>query len=605
MARRTQKLIQKYGAWFPGDADPLEIEFLFIHGLGYHVDKRGKYGKGLAYHVTEAMKMLWPEPDVYWHKWNHILVDEFLGGPGRTGVFGPSNSQKSSTLSRAALTLWYARPHGTTVLISSTTLDALKKRIWDYVVGYDKAARSRYPELPGSLIESKLMLLADDSGTEGRSFKNGVVGVACHKGGQWQGLAEYVGIKNEVMILICDECQFMPIGFLDSLANLESNENCYAALMGNLPDTHCPLAQACEPKNGWDSLPATNVSRVYETRWKNGRAIQLVAADSPNLDYPEGQEPFKNLIGRRYIEQCAYNYGVGTAKYNMFASGQIPDASMSATVFTKTEALRMHAKENVVWGHETVVRGYGLDAAYSGVGGDRTVGIPFIFGKDFRGQHKLWFGPMKIYEGSDDPKKMSHAEAIAEQVKIECELHAVEPQHLFYDGTGRSELTIALARAWSSKVVPLEFGGPATERPGFTGEKHLDDRNNKKAGDKKTCREMYDRFVSELWFAWAHCVRADQMRGLSDDLIQEGCQRKWELIREAKQSIEPKHEMKERGLRSPDLSDAAVCCVEGARRLGFPLGKDSIPVQKRTTVWIESLYEEQWRREAERTLEVA
>jgi hypothetical protein len=95
------------------------------------------------------------------------------------------------------------------------------------------------------------------------------------------------------------------------------------------------------------------------------------------------------------------------------------------------------------------------------------------------------------------------------------------------------------------------------------------------------------------------------MRGMNDELIEEGCQRKWELVRESKQSIEPKSEMKERGLRSPDLADAAVCCVEGARRLGFPLGKDSIPVDKRTTRWIESLYEDQWRKEAEQQLEVA
>lgn len=545
------------------------------------------------------MRMAWP--DMYWHRWTDLLLEEFLKHPGRTGCFGPSSSQKSFLFSRAALTMFYARPHGTTVLISSTTLDALKRRIWDYVVSSDKSARRIFPWLPGSLIESKLMLLADASDADGRSFKNGVVGVACRKGGQWQGLEEYVGTKNEVVILVADEAHFMPMGFLDSLANLESNDCCYSAIMGNLPDVHNPLGAACEPRGGWDGLPDTEKTRVYETKWKNGRAIQLIGMDSPNLDYPEGQEPFKGLIGRRYIEQMADNYGRESDKFNMFASGKIPRASQNRTVFTKSQAYKFNAKENVTWGHQAVVRGYGLDAAYSGVGGDRTAGAPFIFGQDVEGKWRLWLGPVKIYPGSNDPKK-SHAEAIAEELKLECEAHGIPPEHVFYDGTGRSELTIALARAWSSKVVPVEFGGMATERPAFTGEKHLFGDNQ---GERKTCKECYDRFVSELWFAWSYCITSDQMRGLTDEIIEEGCQRKWELVRGAKQCVETKDEMKERGLRSPDLGDMCVVAVEGARRLGFPLGKDSIPSKKKSNGWFNFMRDEEMRKIKEQELNAA
>lgn len=595
-ATTRKATVLKYNCFWPADAHPLEIELACIRQLGSWELGGRKCGNGLPYHVKAAMKMLWP--DMYWHRWTELLLGEFLKSPGRTGCFGPSSSQKSFLFSRAALTMFYGRPKGTTVLISSTTLDALERRIWGYVVKSHKEAQKAFPWLQGSLIESKQKLLADTSDTEGRSKADGVMGVACKKGGQWQGLEEYVGSKNEVLILVADEAHFMPMGFLDSLANLESNDNCYAAIMGNLPDVHNPLGAACEPKVGWESLPDTEKTRVYETKWKNGRAIQLIGMDSPNLDYPEGQEPFKGLIGRRYIEQCAQNYGRESDKFNMFASGKIPKASMNRTVFTKSQAIKFNAMENVKWGHIEVVRGYGMDAAYSGVGGDRTVGAPFIFGKDVEGKWKLWIGPQKIYPGSTTPK-MSHSEAIVEECKLDCEAHGIPPEHVFYDGTGRSELTIAFARLWSAKVIPIEFGGPATERPAFSGEKHLD---GDKVGNRKTCREMYDRFVSELWFAWAYCIVSDQMRGLSEEAIEEGCQRKWELVRGAKQCIETKEDMKERGLRSPDLSDCVCVSVEGARRLGFPLGKDAIPVQRKTNVWLEHMREENWRKIKEHEL---
>lgn len=584
----VHKQVLKYGLLVPTNKDPLDLEFLCIRMGGRWKGPHGDWcGKGMAYHVKEAKKLIWPNEDR--HRWTHLITDTWLQSPGRTGIFGPSSSSKSWTTSRDALVMFYANPHKTTVLISSTTRDALTRRIWDYVVSSDKLAREERPWLPGSLIESKLMLLADDKAEEGRSFKNGIVGVPCKSGGQWNGIEAYVGCKNEVVIVIADELQFVPVGVLDALANLESNERCYFVGMGNLPDVFNPLGSLCEPKLGWDSLPDTEKSRVYETKWKNGRAVQLIGMDSPNLDYPEGQEPFKNLIGRRYIEQCAQNYGRESDKFNMFASGKIPRASMNRTVFTKAQCIKFNASDSVTWGHGKVTRGYGMDAAYSGVGGDRTVGFPFIFGIDNQNQWKLWLGPMKIYPGSDTPK-LSHAEAIALQCKSECEAHGIPPEHVFFDGTGRSELTSAFARLWSPKVVPIEFGGPATERPAFTGEKHMD---GEREGEIKMCREVFDRFVTELWFAIRHCIVADQMRGLPQEVIDEGSQRKWELVRGNKYSIETKDDMKERGLRSPDLCDAVVAACEGARRLGFPLGKHT-PPGKRGNKWLEAMSEQSW-----------
>jgi hypothetical protein len=234
-----------------------------------------------------------------------------------------------------------------------------------------------------------------------------------------------------------------------------------------------------------------------------------------------------------------------------------------------------------------------MDAAYSGVGGDRTAGAVFTFGRDIKGVWRFHAGKIVIFRGSESTK-ISHSESIALQCRSLCEDQHVPPEHVFYDGTGRSELTIAFARLWSAKVVPIEFGGPATERPGFTGNRHME---GDKIGEIKTCRECYDRFVTELWFAAATCIVSDQMRGLDEDTVDEGCRRTWEEKAGAKQAIETKDDMRERTVRSPDLFDCVVCGIEGARRLGFPLGKTPQKAARRN-LWIDHM-REQGKKEAE------
>jgi hypothetical protein len=959
---QKSKPILRYGYRFPPDADDLDIELSAIRHLGHWTDGERQCGNGLAFHVKRAIQLIWPPPEggfppepgqIYWHRWADLMITEMCK-EGRLALFGPSSSGKSMWFVLFALIMFYARPDGTSVVISSTTLDALQSRIWDYVVQYHKYAKQRYDWLPGSLIESRQKLLADPSDAEARSLKNGIVGVALKKGGQWQGLAEFVGRKNEVMIVGCDELSFCfvsgtmvdtpegekpieslwvgdrvwcaagvgritkvfrrvsnrlvtiktglgrtitttpdhpfftqdgwkkacqldeksfivathealrilrtanhsgrssilwqqlrfemvetetscgphetdkigasvlslvqnresegpsksvlqsellvqmeagstwfqretrdqsechneaaasrasrmgsgndreersphtrtvggngtegqqalkgngpqaigswrerdrtytsrksfdgtlpecdmelrdsdisksrfrlprmlqsgfgfsvvtfgggsgrgdtqqsgaslagreedcvlvgdwvdsvtvhesedtsgagrrgvgtevynievdihpsysvsgllvhncPSGVTDSLANLESNEHCFACFMGNLPNIYNPLAKAAEPKEGWESFPETEKSRVYQTRWKNGRAIQLIGMDSPNLDYPEGAEPFKGLIGRRYIEQQAYNYGRDSDMFNMFASGKLPKASMNRVAVPRHLCLKFHAMERAVWGHHKLTIGYAMDVAYSGLGGDRTVGVPFMFGKDNVGAWRFMLGPMKLYAGSST-KEVSHAEAIARDVRAECEAHGVLPEHFFYDGTGRSEFTIALGRTWSTAVVPIEFGGPATERICFTGERHF---GNDRDGEPKTCREVFDRFVTELWFAIRECVAADQARGFSEELVEELNGRLFEIVRGSKYSIEPKDGekegrpvgMKARGLRSPDYSDCTATALEGARRLGFPLGKAAMAKSRQDDRWLDSLRDDDWKRANEDTL---
>lgn len=581
----------KYGVTW-NIADPLQIELACIRQGGQWKDSYGQScGAGLAKHIISAAKIIWPH--IKWHRWlTDLLIPTFCLG-GQTAVYGPSNSGKSFGAAVFGLTYYYAQPTGTTVLVSSTTREELELRVWGEIKSLHKRARERFPWLPGYLTESRQLISTDGKEEDdGRDIRDGVIGRPCRKGSEWVGLSSLVGIKNSRMVYIGDEFHFLPEGALKALANLTANPACTSILLGNLPDLNTPLGDAAEPENGWDSLLDSEVSRVYKTRWYNGRAVQLIGKDSPQLDFPEGAEPFAPLIGRRYLHQCEVNYGLDTPLYNMFAAGKIPRGTMENRVISKPVCLKFNAFEPVVWGHEQVTKLYSADISYTAEHGDRTAGRPFAFGTDSEG--KLRFAPLerpKVYAPSDR-KSSTIEDQIAEEMKSECERLGIPPSRCFFDGTGRSSFTSALMRIWSTQVVAIEFGGQATVRPNFIGRKYSEDRgHSQKKGDLLPCNEVFGKFVTELWFAFRYLVEADQARALDEETAKEFYLRLWKLTPGNKMDVEKKEDMKLRMGRSPDLADCYVTGLEGARRLGFVIGSIHAP-RPRNTVWLQKLKRE-------------
>jgi hypothetical protein len=70
-----------------------------------------------------------------------------------------------------------------------------------------------------------------------------------------------------------------------------------------------------------------------------------------------------------------------------------------------------------------------------------------------------------------------------------------------------------------------------------------------------------------------YVIEADQMRGLSLEIVLDAQPREWRKVRGDKKQIETKDELKERTGVSPDLADMLVVGVEGARRRGFQIDR--------------------------------
>jgi hypothetical protein len=214
-----------------------------------------------------------------------------------------------------------------------------------------------------------------------------------------------------------------------------------------------------------------------------------------------------------------------------------------------------------------------LDAAYGGVGGDRCVLRWLKFGMCDDGQIRIWFGPVIIVPVKVDKNKTPE-DQIAEFCKKEMEAAGIEPKNFFFDGRG--SLAAALARIWSPEVNAVEFGGTATKRP-VSEDMFIVDKDGVRR--LKLAEEHYSKFVSELWYSFRYAIEADQIRGLDQETIIDGSPREFMKVKGDRIEVESKRDMKKRTGKSPDLMDAVVIGLEGARRRGFTIKRPGLPAQ--------------------------
>ena len=539
--------------------DRFQIEATMIRNGG----KLRGYGEGIDFHYRAAIAALWP--DFQWHRWAHLLTWAFAGND-EVAVLGPASSGKTYCAAAYALTTFFVWPTGTSIIMSSTTKEGLELRVWGAVKKLYNAARRKREFLPGHMIQSRTTLSGAPEDEEAKDFRDGIIGVACRVGGTFVGISNYVGVKNDRLVLIADEASLMGRGFLDSLSNIRkgAKKRFQFICMGNPKDRTDALGVAAEPSvefGGWEGYDGAARTQAWPTRAKRGIAIQICGYDSPNYDFPRGQNPWSGIITPEHIEADLDYYGENTLQFSMMNLGIMPKDASSRRVITMQIAEQRNCFDDVVWGSGKIFHGAGLDPAYRGTGGDRCVLTPFAFGDDRDGILRLLLSPQVIV-----PINPSSHDTPEEQIAIFCRDHCVPlgiaPENFGFDSTGRGSLAIAFAQLWSPDVVPVEFGGPAPDRA-------------IRDGDTKKESEVYAKMVSALWFASYNVMETGQLRGVSREAVEEGCLREWGMTKNlgGKKApltdVEPKDKTKARMGRSPDLWDSVCVAIEVARRRGF------------------------------------
>ena len=576
--------------------DALGIEFWCLQKGKEWIESQGRT---LEFHYENVRKIIWPELDV--HRWHTLCTHEILHHKV-TVLMGPGSSGKTHEASWIALVNYWLRPNETCVLVASTHLGGLKKRVWAEVCMLWEQGVERFPKLAGHLLDSAIAITTDnvedcDPGERKiRDMRKGIFGVACITGGKFVGLAKFVGIKQKYMILVADEASMMGETFLSAFSNLNKNENFQAIVMGNPNDPLDPLGRAAEPKEGWtDDYMEPKKTMVWDTRFMNGRCVNLIGLDSPNFDFPPDKPTrYKYLISKEKIDDTLSFFPKDSMEYYSQCVGSMKIGTIARRVVSRVMVKENHAQDLAVWRDINRTKVYFVDSSY---GGDRCVAGYGEFGADIDGKQILSFSIPKIIPILIG-KGIEPEDQIARFVKHDCEAEDISPENMGHDATGRGSLGTSLAREWSPMTNPIDAGGRPTKRPVSLEITILDPETNVKR--PKRCDEHYDRLVSEFWFSVRYAIESGQIRGLCDEAVEELCARKWDRIRGDKYSVEVKDGtptkpgMKQRTGKSPDIGDWVAGIVEMARRKGFVISKLGNPEKTKPKV------DEWFQKEAER-----
>jgi hypothetical protein len=563
------------GVNFPPLMSLLEREFHFIQKGGQWEKSNGQMaGKGMAFHFNNAMQLLWPW--IKWHKWLEMYVEAYLTHRS-IAVLGPSSTGKSFGAAAVLLTDYYAFPTSTTGIVCSDTLENLQNRIFGEIKMLHKDARSRIDNIPGHLIEGRNRIVTDDQDaiTEGRDFRNGLVGMPIkNRRGDVQ-MASFVGFKNKRVRLIADELQFCSPSVVASISNLDKNPDFKMVGMGNPKETTDALGVLAEPApsiGGWDGgIDQTGATKAWETRRPQGCCLQFVGSDSPNLDGKFGCD----LITQEAMNRDEAFFGRNSLQFTMMNEGRMPRGQGSRRVLTRQECLKHRAMEEPIWLNRNLTKILFLDAAYGGVGGDRCIMGELDFGEEstplnptvllekFVNQPKSPNEKRQIIALVDTvlvPVSSSFDEPPTDQivrfVMAEAERRGIPPQNFIFDAGMRTALVQAFSRLWSTAVHSIDCGGNASDK--------------KVSGDIDVkCCDYYSKYVTELWYSVRMAVLAGQWRGMTDDVMLEFGAREWGMVGKNKIEIESKKVFKSKNGYSPDKADAVAIGLELARRKGF------------------------------------
>ncbi len=563
---------ERYGLAWDG-TDDLSIEMYMIQHGGKWKQGSADIGLGNQHHYEQMRRIIWPEldGDHNGQRWHTLCKNEILNNRV-TVLMGCGSSGKTHEASWIYLCEYFCFPEETCVLVSSTDVRGLKKRVWGEVVSLWERAVDRFDFLPGHLLDSAIAITTDSledvelGERKARDMRKGVFGIPCVVGGKMVGLSKFIGIKQKRMRLVADEASAMNESFLSSFSNLNKNEDFRAIILGNPNDPLDPLGKAAEPVDGWTSHMEPDKTSVWKTRFMNGTCVNLVGTDSPNFDFPETEPTrFKYLISKEKIADTLSFFAKDSVEYYSQCVGVMKVGLLSRRVITRELCTKFGAMDGVVWSGDEIKKICSLDAAY---GGDRCVCGHIEFGKDIAGNVIISIKPQHIIP-INVKSGLIPEDQIAHWVMDYCQTHDIPPENFFHDSTGRGTLGTSLARIWSTKCNPVEFGGSPTNRP-VANDLFITDEKTK-VNRLKLCSEHYTRFVCELWYSVRYAIESGQIRNLSEDVMEEGCMRNWDYTKNGKIDLETKIKMKERTGRSPDLFDCLAIAVEGARRKGFTI----------------------------------
>lgn len=218
------------------------------------------------------------------------------------------------------------------------------------------------------------------------------------------------------------------------------------------------------------------------------------------------------ITNKGYLQDIIDDYGEDSDTAKIRVRGMFPSKSMNQVVPTH---LVQAARVRKVEPNPFEPRVLGVDVAR--FGDDNSV----LYLRQGRDASSV---PPKKFE------KLDTMELAIEVIKF-CAIH--QPEHIFVDGGGVGGALVDTLRALGlANVYEVDFGAKSSKADEF--------------------RNM----GTECWMNMADWFKGDVAVFNNDDFEEELTAREYGYIGETKKFVEPKKEMKKRGLKSPDTADA-------------------------------------------------
>jgi len=524
--------LQTYGldlSKFP-KVTQLEIELLMV--ATKNCDEYSSMSRGQ--HIKHVIQLLWPDVMARWNDWNELALWAWTNYD-EIGITGCAAAGKTFTFTLLSLVEYLAKPMGTRVALTSTTVPSLRGRIWSEVMKFVKPVHGLFGL---NIVDSQTKIQF----TKGDD-RSAIVALAVDSGAVEQAVGKLQGVHLPRMIIAVDEAAQTNPAIFSARANLAVGTDFYRFIaIANASSMFDPHGLFCEPRMGWNGIKDDD--EYWET--KTGVCVRFDGLKSPNVK--AGKTLYPYLFGQENIDTIRKNFGEGSLEWNSYCRGMWSKSGARNTILDEPTIEEGRARDKAIWQGERIKQIAALDPAFSVDGDDCILRFARV-GKAIDGDLSLQLDDIVRLQLTEDASYPVSYQ-IADQTIGELNKRGIAPEDFAIDSTGAgTAIADIISQRWQSGFVRVSFGGAATDAPISTE-------------DPRPAKQIYANRVSQLWGQIRYIIMAGRLKGLDDITARELCARIYSLKNE-RTLLESKREMKKRTKgNSPDRADALALLVE-------------------------------------------
>lgn len=485
-------------------------------------------------------------------------------------TWGCASCGKSNDLGGlCSVTDWIIDPYDTTILIGSTTKDALRIRSWESVERYFGLLKSNAKfSVPGKITQTGYAILNDrdqDDNPLAKGAKAGIHGVALNDGGKLQGAhSKYVRLIIDELATINNHEDIKT-----TIDNLQIAQDFKFVALANPASWTDPSSQYCIPEGGVNSVT------VDTGCWRSTFGCFVRHNDgmkSPCVQHPELADLFPFLTQQKHID-ASLKRADGNPNspqfWKMIRGFPVGAGAAAPVILDEAVAFQQGVTEPASMEEGSILgTAAGIDPAWT-EGGDGACyarcfvrldrfGRPFL---DFTG------GLTRLKIDATIINRKPAVQQLREQV---IDIMRLPYAATFYmtaiDASANQGLADDLLIYCGANTIHVNNAVRASDVP-------------LRANDARPANTIvYDR-GTESWCVLAEFCRAGMVRGLPPEALRGLTTRRYMLKKGAEDPVQPlrlekKEDFKLRFKHSPDETDAcALAALAVKERFGlFPFG---------------------------------